>query len=169
MKQWLSIMSEITSTFQFDSGGLPDTDRLGQTIGAAVQPGTVIGLDGTLGAGKTRLTQAIGVGLGIKPGNVVSPTFTIMVPHAGRLPLVHLDAYRIKSPEEVDELGLDEMVVDGAVLVVEWSDRIVNLLPLVDLSVQIEHIDDNQRRFLLTASSEPGSVLLAAVEQHFSG
>lgn len=160
-------MTETKSNFQFDSSGLEDTDRLGQTIGAAVQPGTVIGLDGTLGAGKTRLTQAIGLGLHIRPGNIVSPTFTIMVPHAGRLPLIHLDAYRLKSPEEVDELGLDELVVDGAVLVVEWSSRIVNLLPSVDLSVQIEHIDDKQRRFLLSASSEPGRVLLEAVKQHF--
>jgi len=158
-----------TSTFQFDSESLDDTDRLGQVIGAAIEPGTVIGLDGTLGAGKTRLTQAIGIGLGIKPGNVVSPTFTIMVPHAGRLPLIHLDAYRIKSPEEVDELGLDEMVVDGAVLVVEWSDRIRNLLPLVDVGIQIHHVDDNRRRFELTESSERGQALLGAVERHFSG
>lgn len=156
-------------TFQFDSGGLEDTDKLGQAIGATLEPGTVIGLDGTLGAGKTRLTQAIGIGLGIRPGNVVSPTFTIMVPHSGRLPLIHLDAYRIKSPEEVDELGLDEMIVDGGVLVVEWADRIVNLLPAVDLNVQIEHIDDQQRRFRLTAATERGRALLTAVEGHFSG
>ena len=152
------------ASFQFDSCSLADTDRLGQTIGAALQAGTVLGLDGTLGAGKTRLTQAIGAGLGIKPGNVVSPTFTIMVPHAGRLPLIHLDAYRIKSPEEVDELGLDEMVSDGGVLVVEWSGRIADLLPTIDLSIQIQHVDDEQRRFLLTASSEVGRTLLAAIE-----
>ncbi len=161
-------MSEL-SPFQFDSSCLADTDRLGQTIGTVVEPGTVIGLDGTLGAGKTRLTQAIGIGLGIKPGNVVSPTFTIMVPHVGRLPLVHLDAYRIKSPDEVDELGLDELIVDGAVLVVEWAERIANLLPVVDLSVQIEHIDDDQRRFLLTTESNKGRAMLEAVNQHFSG
>lgn len=160
-------MSE-PSTFQFDSDCLADTDRLGQTIGTAVEPGTLIGLDGTLGAGKTRLTQAIGIGLGIKPGNVVSPTFTIMVPHMGRLPLVHLDAYRIKSPEEVDELGLDELIVDGAVLVVEWAERIANLLPIVDLNVQIDHVADDRRRFLLTATSGKGRALLEAVEQHFS-
>ena len=157
-----------TSTFQFESKCLADTDRLGQTIGAAVEPGIVIGLDGTLGAGKTRLTQAIGIGLGIKPGHVVSPTFTIMVPHAGRLPLLHLDAYRIKSPEEVDELGLDESIVDGAVLVVEWADRIVNLLPMVDLKVQIEHVADDQRRFRLTATSEQGRALMTTIEQHLS-
>ena len=161
-------MTEISS-FQFESRSLADTDRLGQTIGATLQAGTVLGLDGTLGAGKTRLTQAIGLGLGIKQGNVVSPTFTIMVPHMGRLPLIHLDASRIKSPEEVDELGLDEVVSDGGVLVVEWSDRIADLLPTVDLSVQIQHVDDEQRRFLLTASSERGRTLLAAVEHHFSG
>ena len=109
-------MTEISS-FQFESRSLADTDRLGQTIGATLQAGTVLGLDGTLGAGKTRLTQAIGVGLGIKQGNVVSPTFTIMVPHMGRLPLIHLDAYRIKSPEEVDELGLDEVISDGLSLI----------------------------------------------------
>jgi len=155
-------------TFQFDSRNLQQTDKLGQAMGETLKPGTVIGLNGTLGAGKTRLTQAIGIGLGIKAGNVVSPTFTIMVPHAGRLPLIHLDAYRIKSPEEVDELGLDEMVADGGVLVVEWADRIANLLPNIDLSVQIEHIDDQQRRFRLTAVSERGRASLTAIEGHFS-
>jgi tRNA threonylcarbamoyladenosine biosynthesis protein TsaE len=156
-----------SSKFQFDSCELADTDRLGQTIGAAVEPGTVIGLDGTLGTGKTRLTQGIGIGLGVSPGNVVSPTF-IMMPHAGRLTLIHLDAYRIKSPEEVDELGLDELVSDGAVLVVEWAQRIADLLPKVDISVRIEHVDDSRRQFQLVASSGRGNALLAAVKQQFS-
>ena len=161
-------MKEVTKKILV-SNNLDQTSAIGLAIGEALQPSTLIGLVGSLGAGKTNLTQGIGEAIGALRTDIVSPTFTIMVPHMGRLPLIHLDAYRIKSPEEVDELGLDEVVSDGGVLVVEWSDRIADLLPTVDLSVQIQHVDDEQRRFLLTASSERGRTLLAAVEHHFSG
>jgi tRNA threonylcarbamoyladenosine biosynthesis protein TsaE len=154
--------------FQFDSSALEDTDRLGVAIGDALSPGIVLGLDGTLGAGKTRLTQAIGTGLGIGPNQIVSPTFTIMVPHSGRLDLAHLDAYRIGSPEEVDELGLDEMIVDGVVLIVEWAERIARLLPPLDIRIAIEHVGDQERRFELRAESPAGEQLIEQLRQRLA-
>ena len=97
----------------FDCVNLDQTDQLGQNLAEQLQPGLVIGLDGTLGSGKTRLVQAIAKGLGITSDQVVSPTFTICVPHSGRLKILHVDAYRINHEEEVDELGLDEDVENG--------------------------------------------------------
>jgi len=113
-----------------ESNSLEDTADLGKRIGDALQPGTLIGLVGTLGTGKTNLTQSIGRAIGIADGNVVSPTFTICV-----LLLLHMDAYRIKQPEEVDELGLDEQLEEGAVVIVEWSDLIEQYLRPLDLKI----------------------------------
>ena len=151
----------------FVSQSIEETRRLGEIIGRHVQPGTVVALDGTLGAGKTHLTQGIGLGLDVPAGNVVSPTFTICIPYAGRLPLLHLDAYRIKSPEEVDQLGLDESIDDGVVLVVEWASRIEQLLPPIDVSVEIEQTGDGERVFKMAASSETGEALIAKLNAEY--
>lgn len=149
--------------FVFQSESLGETDRLGTAIGQLLQPGTVIGLNGTLGAGKTRLTQAIGSTLEIERDNIVSPTFTICIPHYGRLTMLHLDAYRLGGPEEVDELGLDEWIAEGAVLVAEWSDRIAGLLPPIDMEIAIELLGQQSRQFTLRARSEAGDQLVESV------
>ena len=144
----------------FVSHNEQETSQLGAAIGVALTPGTVLALNGTLGAGKTRLTQAIGASLGVAEGNIVSPTFTICVPHEGRLPFLHLDAYRIDQPEEVDELGLDELVEDGCLLIVEWANRIEAYLPPIDLEISIEPIDANTRQFKLRPLTPIGDELL---------
>ena len=106
---------------------LPDLaamERLGQTIAAAVQPGDVISLSGSLGAGKTTLARAIIRALG-HAGEVPSPSFAIIEvydPPSVRVPLVHADFYRLKRPEEVEEIGLDDYR-EGAVLIAEWPDH----------------------------------------------
>ena len=147
-----------------ESNSLEDTADLGKRVGDALQPGTLIGLVGTLGTGKTNLTQSIGRAIGIADGNVVSPTFTICVPHRGRLLLLHMDAYRIKQPEEVDELGLDEQLEEGAVVIVEWSDLIERYLRPLDLKIEITAPTEQTRTMKLTSQSAKGDVIVAAVE-----
>ena len=147
------------------SHSLSETEAIGRCLGEALEPGTVVGLEGTLGTGKTRLTQGVALGLGIPAGQVVSPTFTICVPHHGRLTLWHLDAYRIEDPTEVDELGLDEAVEDGVVLIVEWSDRVVGLIPPPDLIGTLEADGDQQRRIRWAPSSDRGRSLVTALKQ----
>ena len=142
---------------------LQTTQDLGEKIGQALQPGTLIGLVGTLGTGKTNLTQSIGRALGIPEGNVVSPTFTICVPHSGRLPLLHLDAYRINQPEEIDELGLDEQLEDGAVVIVEWSDRVEQYLRALDLRIEITAPGEHARQFHLISLSDQGDGIVRQV------
>lgn len=151
------------STYQYRSLSEDQTLILGQAIGESLRAGTVIGLNGTLGSGKTRLTQAIGLALGVPFGQVVSPTFTICVPHEGRLLILHLDAYRIENVEEVDELGLDEQVEAGAVLIVEWAARIERCLPPMDLVISIEPVGETERRIRFESKSRIGERLLASI------
>ncbi len=146
------------------SSCLADTAEIGKRIGEALQAGTLIGLVGTLGTGKTNLTQSIGRGLGIADGYVVSPTFTICVPHRGRLLLLHMDAYRINQPEEVDELGLDEQLEDGAVVIVEWSDLIEQYLRPLDLKIEITAPTELTRELKFTSRSHKGNLVVSAVK-----
>jgi len=101
-----------------------ETEALGAALAAALRPGDVIALFGTLGAGKTTLTRGLLRGLGFE-GDVASPTFPIVIaydPPDTRLPLAHVDLYRIEEPSELEELALDDALYDGA-LVIEWPER----------------------------------------------
>ena len=149
---------------QFDAAGEHDTRVLGRHIGRLLTESTVIGLTGTLGAGKTRLTKAIAEGLEIDASNVNSPTFTLSVPHYGRIPLLHVDAYRLASLSEVDQLGLDEWVDDGGILIVEWADKIKQVMPPADLVIHVESLDASQRRFSIEARSSRTSRLVQELD-----
>lgn len=115
------------------------TRRLGERLGRAAAPGDVIGLDGTLGAGKTCLVQGLARGLGVpKDVPVGSPTFTLLNEHRGRLPLYHADLYRLEDEGELRELGLWEAAERGGVLAVEWLSRFPRALPADRLEIEIE-------------------------------
>jgi len=156
------------SATKFTSNSVEQTRSLGRLIGQELAAGTVIALDGTLGAGKTHLTQGIATGLGVPEGTVVSPTFTICIPYEARLLMLHLDAYRIKSPEEVDQLGLDKSVSDGVVLVVEWASRIEMLLPPIDLKIQLAQTAEETRELTFDAISSVGNQLVQQIGQSWA-
>jgi len=125
--------------------------RLGESLAAVAQPGDLIVLTGELGAGKTTLTQGIGAGLGVA-GDVLSPTFVIARVHrGGRIPLVHADAYRLGSVEEIDDLDLDASL-DESLTVVEWGAGLAERLSGEHLEVTIERpasADDETRAVTL--------------------
>jgi tRNA threonylcarbamoyladenosine biosynthesis protein TsaE len=112
---------------------LPDpeaTEAFGASLASLIRPGDVIALEGTLGAGKTTLARGLLRGLGHR-GDVASPTFPIVIaydPPAVRLPVWHVDLYRIEDPAELEELGLDDALHDGALLI-EWPERLPALWP----------------------------------------
>ena len=118
--------------------------RLGERLAAVLRAGDLIVLNGPLGAGKTVLVQGIGAGLGVR-GKVVSPTFVIARVHAGALPLVHVDAYRLSSLDEVDDLDLD-VDVATAVTVVEWGHGLVEQLTDSHLEIVISRSEDSDVR-----------------------
>jgi tRNA threonylcarbamoyladenosine biosynthesis protein TsaE len=125
-----------------------DTRALGVALAQVLRAGDLVVLVGPLGAGKTALTQGIGSGLGVREP-VTSPTFVIARVHRGnRLPLVHVDAYRLGSVADVDDLDLDVTVADS-VTVVEWGQGLVEQLADEHLEVRLERRDDDVRTAVL--------------------
>jgi tRNA threonylcarbamoyladenosine biosynthesis protein TsaE len=122
-----------------------DTHEFGRRLATVLRPGDLVVLSGPLGAGKTALTQGIGAGLGVR-GRVVSPTFVIARVHqGGRVPLVHVDAYRLGSLAEVDDMDLD-VAIEDSVTVVEWGAGLVEQLADARLEVTIEREPDSEVR-----------------------
>jgi tRNA threonylcarbamoyladenosine biosynthesis protein TsaE len=119
---------------------------LGRRLAGALPPGTRIGLDGPLGAGKTVLTQGIAAGLGIDAREVTSPSFTLCVVHPGRTPLVHLDLYRLEGEGDAHHAGLLEWLDEprGALVVVEWFERLERVP--VEVRVRIDVTGKGIRR-----------------------
>ncbi|TQN41396.1 tRNA threonylcarbamoyladenosine biosynthesis protein TsaE [Blastococcus colisei] len=125
-----------------------DTHALGRELAGVLAPGDLVVLVGPLGAGKTALTQGIGAGLGVREP-VTSPTFVISRVHrGGRVPLVHVDAYRLGSVADVDDLDLDVTVADS-VTVVEWGLGLVERLTDEHLEVRLDRRDDDVRTAVL--------------------
>lgn len=119
---------------------LPDetaTIRLAGEVAGSLQAGDVIALDGPLGAGKTTFARALVAALGGDPGLVASPTFTLLHRYDARLPVIHVDAYRLRSPGELRGLGFDELR-DEAVAVVEWAERVAEVLTPT-WSIRLDH------------------------------
>ena len=109
--------------------------------------GDVVSLIGELGAGKTTLTQGIADGLGVsKECYVTSPTFTLINEYRGRVPVYHLDFYRVDSPSEVENLGLEEYFQGNGVAVVEWAEKIKTFLPKEYLMVVLDYVDYSMRK-----------------------
>jgi tRNA threonylcarbamoyladenosine biosynthesis protein TsaE len=142
----------MTNPTIFDSHNLADTDRLGAALAASIPDGTTVALSGTLGAGKTRLVQAICVGCGVPAEEVVSPTFVLCQEYRGRRRLVHLDAYRIADDDEFLQLGVDEYFASDAIVLIEWAERVARCLPAERIEIQIEPLGETSRRFSIRAS-----------------
>ncbi|OKH14229.1 tRNA (adenosine(37)-N6)-threonylcarbamoyltransferase complex ATPase subunit type 1 TsaE [[Limnothrix rosea] IAM M-220] len=137
---------------------LPDTAAtldFGKRLGECLQPYAVLLLKGDLGVGKTTLTQGIGTGLGITEA-IASPTFTLVNEyHAGRIPLYHLDLYRLE-PEQVDsiypETYWEGVESEPGITVIEWSERLP-FLPESYFEIILSHTDDDQRQAIITATN----------------
>jgi tRNA threonylcarbamoyladenosine biosynthesis protein TsaE len=132
-----------------------DTRTFGHELAALLRPGDLVVLAGPLGAGKTALTQGIGAGLGV-PGPITSPTFVLARVHrGGRVPLVHVDAYRLAGMADVDDLDLDA-TTDEAVTVVEWGHGLVEQLADEHLVVELDRRDDDDVRTARLVAVGPG-------------
>jgi len=141
------------TVFTYRSYSLQDTELLAAALATASLPGMVIGLDGDLGAGKTAFSQGYARHLCVK-GIVNSPTFTIIKEYEGRLPLYHMDVYRI-SLQEADELGLDEYFYGQGVCLVEWSSIITDLMPPRHMHIYMETVGPDERLITVTGIGEP--------------
>lgn len=120
------------------------TKAIGAALARTLEPGDVVGLSGDLGAGKTRLVQGAAAALGVE-GPVVSPTFMLVREYDGRVPVHHVDAYRLSGASELEDIGLDEVFPADAVVFVEWSDRVEAALPDAWLELSLRTREDEVR------------------------
>ena len=140
------------------------TQKLGASIGKLAQPGDNLLLVGNLGAGKTCLTQGIARGLNIKE-YAASPSFVIIRELKGRLPLYHIDFYRLDHLEEIAELGLDDYFYGKGVCVVEWAEKGLNLLPPEHLLIEIGYVADTERSLKFKPSGQRYRQIVAKLKQ----
>jgi tRNA threonylcarbamoyladenosine biosynthesis protein TsaE len=149
--------------FVFNSQSESDTERLGAALAATLPPGTTVALIGTLGAGKTRLVQAVAGALGISRDEATSPTFVLVNEYRGRRPVFHFDVYRLRDEDEFLELGPDEYFESDGLTFIEWADRVADCLPAERVEIRCEAVGETERRFLLSATSPALAAALQVV------
>ena len=124
-----------------------ETEALGAALAAALVPGDVLALYGDLGSGKTHLVKGLCTALGVPPEDVSSPTFALVHEYrGGDLPLYHIDAYRLETPDAFYELGYEDYVYGDGLCFVEWPERVDELLPAHALRLRLTHLGGNRRR-----------------------
>lgn len=137
--------------YTIQTNGPEETTQFAEKLAALLSPGDVIALEGDLGAGKTTFTKGLAKGLEIKK-TVNSPTFTIIKEYHGRLPLYHMDVYRVENSFE--DLGFDEYFEGDGVTVVEWAHLIEEQLPNERLTIYLYHEDNDNRKIVLNPLGE---------------
>src|SRR5882672_9999580 len=151
--------------FTFLANSEIDTERLGAALASALPAGTVVGLIGPLGAGKTRLVQAVATALGVPKGSVTSPTFVLVNEYAGgRLPVYHFDTYRLKDDDDFVNLGPEEYFDSAGLTFVEWADRVATLLPADRLEITIEVTSETERHITLRGTSPKSEAIVARIQ-----
>ena len=143
------------------------THALGQLLGESCAGGETLALIGPLGAGKTCLVRGLAVGLGAPAEAVTSPTFVLIHEYAGRVPLYHVDLYRLDERDAVNGLGLEEYIDSTGVTVIEWADRAPAVLPGDHLRITIEHLGGDRRRVaLLPQGARPAELAAQVAARH---
>lgn len=122
-----------------------ETIAAGSDLAAKLRPGDVVCLKGDLGAGKTHFVKGLAKGLSIDPGSVSSPTYTLINEYHGEVSLYHFDCYRIKSVAEALDIGIEDYFYGEGVSVVEWPERVSELIPEDAYIVAFEHVSDTER------------------------
>ena len=157
---------KVTSTkkrhFEAICSSLGDTHKLGMKLGQLARPGSVFLLVGDLGAGKTCLTQGVLWGLG-GTEFARSPTFVLAAQYSGRLTLYHVDLFRLDSPDEVLDIGLDEYLYGDGVCVVEWADKAPDLFSEPHLKIRLERLDETTRKLTLSSDWPTYDDMLSAL------
>ena len=168
--------SKRTSRAQADPGAIDlvshsslHTERLGERLATHAEPGDVVALWGELGSGKTVLARGIAIGLGIDEETVTSPTFIILHEHfGGRLPLYHLDLYRLDA-SGLGSTGWEEALDAGGVTVIEWPDRAGDLLPPDRVDVHLEHVAETKRKVTVNPTGPRSRRLVDALRDDAFG
>jgi len=140
------------------------TGRLGEALGTLAAPGDVLLLSGDLGAGKTQLVKGLAVGLGVTEP-VTSPTFNILLVHEGRLPLYHIDLYRLDSAVQLEDIDYFGTLESGGVTAVEWGDRFAEAAPPDRVAIGLHIVGDRERRVEMEGVGERSRTLVLELRE----
>jgi tRNA threonylcarbamoyladenosine biosynthesis protein TsaE len=159
--------SNETSIFVVESNSTRETKMWGRRLGSLLRGGELLAFSGDLGAGKTCFIKGIARGLSLPEQNILSPTFTMIQEHHGRLPLYHIDLYRLDNVA-IDDLGLREYLFSESVAAVEWFERLEGGVEVARLSIKISYTGANSRRIEFISTGDRYSSLIARFRSHFS-
>ncbi len=133
----------------FETNNSEETIGLGQKLGALLEKGSIVGFFGNLGSGKTTMIKGVTQGLEVKE-LVKSPSFVVVTEYQGKLPVYHIDLYRINKLNELPEIGFEQYLYGEGVSLIEWADRAETSLPDNTIKINIEIINHNQRKITIT-------------------
>jgi len=142
--------------------------EIGRLLGILLEAGDTVCLYGDLGAGKTNFAYGIARGLDVQEQYITSPTFTFVNEYQGRVPLYHLDLYRLKGPDELESIGFDEYIESDGVTVIEWAERAADELPVENLSVYFSYVGETSREIGFRGDGERYEKLLVELKQNIS-
>jgi len=135
------------------TGSPAETRKFAQGFARKLRKGDILCLKGELGSGKTTFIQGLARGLGIR-GNVVSPTFVLLAEYKGKIPLYHFDLYRLNSTEEIRALGYEEFFYGSGITVIEWAEKLKELMPEKYIEVRFKIINKNKREIVITPDNQ---------------
>jgi tRNA threonylcarbamoyladenosine biosynthesis protein TsaE len=144
------------------------TWEIGRLLGILLEAGDTVCLYGDLGAGKTNFAYGIARGLDVQEQYITSPTFTFVNEYQGRVPLYHLDLYRLKGPDELESIGFDEYIESDGVTVIEWAERAADELPVENLSVYFSYVGETSREIGFRGDGERYEKLAAELKKNIS-
>ena len=153
------------TSFVFQSTSEADTEHLGRALAEVLSAGSVVALSGPLGAGKTRLVQAIAAASGVDRRDVVSPTFVLVHEYQGTRPIYHLDAYRLADDDEFLQLGADEYFSPPNLVFIEWAERVIRCLPPDRVEITIAALDGDERQFEVVGRGARSAAQVAALPE----
>lgn len=143
------------------------TLEFGERLGHLLMGGDVLALTGDLGAGKTLLTRGIALGMGIPADHINSPTFTLIQAYDGLIPIIHVDLYRLEDPGAIAQLGLEDYFTAKNIVIIEWADRFIRVLPPDYLDIHLEHGNTETTRDMTLRSTGARSLaIVSALRGH---
>lgn len=149
------------SARSLESGSPEQTHALGVALGRLLEPGHFVGLIGELGAGKTQLARGVAQGAGVPEREVASPSFAIVYPYRGRIPLYHADLYRLADEDELYATGYFDLLSGDGALLVEWLDQVPSAAPPDRLILTLSYEDESRRKIEAVAQGPRHEALLA--------
>lgn len=144
------------------------TWEIGRLLGILLEAGDTICLYGDLGAGKTNFAYGIARGLDVQEQYITSPTFTFVNEYQGRIPLYHLDLYRLKGTDELESIGFDEYIESDGVTVIEWAERAADELPVENLSIYFSYVGETSREIGFRGEGERYEKLMTELKKNIS-